>query len=470
MTTAFELGELTARVKVAENVPTAGAPVNLVPNVPLRNKEAPLIPSATKYVPQQDFPVANRGLTGVAGLGMDKRTYEELLRKHYGNRVRPFGFSVPSDWSYKASKLLPAYLTPQSAGNERDSVNLSIASLRNNPAQRQNYENHLNRMQELAFKNRTSKPFYYDEDAKNVNPAVAVTDGSDSKKAPVMLMSPTHGTARTSLPGEMASTKLHEHVHTTQGLTRREGSRNRNTFEAELPAVLSESAHMADAYHKATGQWPKGEIMGMPYSQFVADLQQKGHLPAEQAPIQDAPSRAQMLKRQIPNASTQMSAIMNDPAYRAQIQKMIDDQHATFDQQDYLTSAVNTAYQHPRLMMTPALMATAGTPINAPLNALANLIPLSLKAETKLDPYASKLDPYSSGAVPSKRYDKNQTTFSPVPQTKYDASGKATLRGPRISTQQRRFDADGKAIPSGQWGEATPGGQRRFDADGKAIP
>ncbi len=425
MTTAFKIGELTARVKMAENAPTAGAPVNLPPIVPLRNKEAPLIPSATKYVPQQDFPIADRGLKGVAGLGMDKRTYEELLRTHYGNRVRPFGFSVPSDWSYKASKRLPAYLTPQSAGNERDSLNLSIAPLRNNPAQRQDYENHLNRMQELAFKNRTSKPFYYDEDAKNVNPAVATTDGNDSGKAPVMFMSPTHGTARTSLPGEMAVTKLHEHVHTTQGLTRRQDSRNRNTFEAELPAVLSESAHAADAYHKTTGQWPKGEIMGMPYSAFVEDLRQRGHL----------------------GGSTQMSAVMNDPAYRAQIQKMIADQHTKFDQQDYLTGAVNTAHQHPRLMMTPALMATAGTPINAPLSALANLIPLSYKQEAKLNPYASKLNPYSSGAVPSKGYDKNQTTFSAVPQRKYDVSGKAIPREPRISTTRRRYDADGKAIP-----------------------
>jgi hypothetical protein len=443
MTTAFELGELTARVKMAENVPTAGAPVNLPPTVPLRNKEAPLIPSAAKYVPQQDFPVANRGLTGVAGQNMDKRTYEALLHKHYGGMVRPFGFKVPSDWSYEASKNLPAYLTPEHLGNERNSVNLSIASLRNNPAQRQNYENNLNRMQELAFKNRTSKPFYYDEHAKNINPGVATTDGSGGSEAPVMTMPPRYG----SLPGETAATKLHEHVHTTQGGTTYEDSRNRNIFEAELPAVLSESAHMADAYHKATGQWPQGEIMGMPYSQFVADLQQKGHLPTTQAPIQDAPSRAQMLKRQTPNASTQMSTVMNDPAYRTHIQKMINDQHATFDQQDHLTGAVANMYQNPRKIMTPALMATAGTPINAPLNALANLIPSSRKEETKRDPYASKLNSYSSGAVPSKGYDKNQTTFSPVPQSKYDASGKAIPQGPLISTQQRKYDADGKAIP-----------------------
>jgi hypothetical protein len=126
---------------------------------------------------------------------------------------------------------------------------------------------------------------------------------------------------------------------------------------------------------------------------------------------------------------------------------MINDQHATFDQQDYLTGAANNMYQYPRQMMTPALMATAGTPINAPLNALANLIPSSRKEETKRDPYASKLNSYSSGAVPSKGYDKNQTTFSAVPQRKYDVSGKAIPRGPLISTTQRRYDADGKAIP-----------------------
>jgi hypothetical protein len=447
VTTAFKLGELTARVKMAENAPTAGAPVNLPPTVPLRNKEAPLIPSATKYVPQQDFPIADRGLTGVAGQNMDKRTYKALLQKHYSGFSRPFGFKVPEDLAYEASKHLPAYLLLPHLGNERNSVDLSIASLRKNPAQQQSYENNLKHMQELAFKNRTSKPFYYDEHIKNVNPAVASTDGNDSGKAPVMVMSPTHGTARTSLPGEIAATKLHEHVHTTQGGSTYEDSRNRNIFEAELPAVLSENAHRAYAYHKATGQWPQGEMMGMPYSQLVADLQQKGHLPSEQTPIQDAPSRAQMLKRQIPNASTQMSTVMNDPAYRAQIQKMINDQHATFDQQDYLTGAANNMYQYPRQMMTPALMATAGTPINAPLNALANLIPSSRKEETKRDPYASKLNSYSSGAVPSKGYDKNQTTFSAVPQRKYDVSGKAIPRGPLISTTQRRYDADGKAIP-----------------------
>jgi hypothetical protein len=251
-----------------------------------------------------------------------------------------------------------------------------------------------------------------------------------------MVMPPRYG----SLPGETAATKLHEHVHTTQGTPRYEDSRNRNIFETELPAVLSENAHRADAYHKATGQWPQGEMMGMPYSQLVADLRQKGHLPSEQTPIQDAPSRAQMLKRQIPNASTQMSTVMNDPAYRAQIQKMINDQHATFDQQDYLTGAADNMYRYPRQMMTPALMATAGTPINAPLNALANLIPASHKEETKLNPYAS-------GAFPSKGYNTNQTTLSPVPQSKYDASGKAISQGPLISTQQRKYDADGKAIP-----------------------
>jgi hypothetical protein len=98
------------------------------------------------------------------------------------------------------------------------------------------------------------------------------------------------------------SARLHEHVHTTQSVPTqmRRHEVPRTMFGAELPAVLSESAHVADAYHKATGQWPKGEIMGMPYSAFVEDLRQRGHL----------------------GGSTQMSAVMNDPKYRAQIQKM----------------------------------------------------------------------------------------------------------------------------------------------------
>ena len=144
-------------------------------------------------------------------------------------------------------------------------------------------------------------------------------------------------------------------MHTTQSLPKRIGPYEypRTLFEAELPAVLSETAHVADAYHKATGQWPKGEIMGMPYSAFVEDLRQRGHL----------------------GGATQMSAVMNDSKYRAQLQKMINEQYGKFDQQDVLVNAFDKITRNPRVALMGLNLATAGTPINAPLNMLNNLIP-----------------------------------------------------------------------------------------------
>jgi len=132
--------------------------------------------------------------------------------------------------------------------------------------------------------------------------------------------------------------------------------------------------------------------MGMPYSAFVEDLRQRGHL----------------------GGATQMSAVMNDPKYRAQLQKMINEQHGKFDQQDVLTNAFVNMFQHPELMRIPALMATAGTPINAPLNMLSNLIPAGEWGEE-----TKRSAPAYSGDV-GKR-----TTSSPMRQNKYDADGKA---------------------------------------------
>jgi hypothetical protein len=109
-----------------------------------------------------------------------------------------------------------------------------------------------------------------------------------------------------------AAIDLHEHVHTTQFNKPWKGDphlapKNRQTYEAELPAVLSESAHRAYALNKATGAWPKGQVMGKNWKDFVQDLVDKGHI----------------------GGSTQMSEVMNSPEYRAQIdssvQKAMDD-------------------------------------------------------------------------------------------------------------------------------------------------
>lgn len=490
MTTAFELGELTARVKVAGANPVIATtiPENLnatkigdfapmlepkfqtssvtgriapqpdfrTGGSPLANPKAPIFGnlfnpdenknygesglrgSAAKFVPQKEFPYASKDARGDAGEQMDARTYQALLAKHYSS-MRPFGFNVPQELTSKLMNTLPLKAFMLHPGEERNATYSAANELYRNAAkapQKQKYEDALKNMQDLAFKQRTSKPFYYDEHNSNKAPVVEMTPQyASDQSASIMRMPPASAWKNAPDNSLMQmltkpypamtpeATKLHEHVHTTQNVNMqptRYGIPSR-MFQHELPAVLSESAHAADAYHKATGQWPKGEIMGMPYSAFVEDLRQRGHL----------------------GGSTQMSAVMNDPKYQTQLQKMIDEQHGKFDQQDVLTNAVEQITRNPRVALTAANLATAGTPINASLQALTNLIPAGQWGEE------SKRMPetYSSGAVPSKRYNKNQTTFSPVPQTKYDASGKAIPRGPRISTQQRRFDADGKAIP-----------------------
>lgn len=454
MLTASELGRLAARVKMAGASASIGSatpqPIpefssdfesELLPKFPTSssigrikpldetvNKNAPIFGSlfnpsedkpygdptlrgsAAKYVPQKDFPFAHKNLPGDESLKMDMRTYQALLEKHYSN-ARPFGFNVPSSWLGPLSEILPQqafYLYP---GEERHATYSAANALYRDPSkapQKQEFEKTLKNMKDIAFKQRTSRPFYYDE--HNTDPSVRLGPiGASTESAQIMNMPPD--SAWQNPPDNMIiksirknypsfgpdPARLHEHVHTTQSWPKREHpntfpyERQRVLFGAELPAVLSETAHVADAYHKATGQWPKGEIMGMPYSAFVEDLRQRGHL----------------------GGATQMSAVMNDPKYRAQLQKMIDEQHSKFDQQDYLTSAFNTAYQHPRLLMTPLLMATAGTPINAPLNMLSNLIPAGEWGEE-----TKRMPTYPSDV--GKR-----TTSSPMRQNKFDADGKA---------------------------------------------
>jgi hypothetical protein len=450
MLTASELGRLTARVKIAGASASIGAatpqPIpefssdfesELLPKFPTSsrtgrikpidetvNKNAPIFGSlfnpsenkpygdptlrgsAAKYVPQEDFPFARKNLFRDESLKMDSRTYQALLLKHYSN-ARPFGFNVPPSWLGRLSKQLPQQAFSLYPGEERHATYSAANALYRDPSkapQKQEFEKTLKNMKDIAFKQRTSKPFYYDE--HDTDPSVRMGPiGASTESAQIMNMPPD--SAWQNPPDNMIiksikknypsfgpdSTRLHEHVHTTQSLPKRIGPYEypRTLFEAELPAVLSETAHVADAYHKATGQWPKGEIMGMPYSAFVEDLRQRGHL----------------------GGATQMSAVMNDPKYRAQLQKMINEQHGKFDQQNVLTNAFVNMYQHPELMRIPALMATAGTPINAPLNMLSNLIPAGEWGEE-----TKRMPTYSSDV--GKR-----TTFSPMRQNKYDADGKA---------------------------------------------
>jgi hypothetical protein len=451
MLTASELGRLAARVKMAGASASIGAatpqPIpefssdfesELLPKFPTSsrtgrikpldetvNKNAPIFGSlfnpsenkpygdptlrgsAAKYVPQKDFPYAGKDLTGDDGPKMDMRTYQTLLAKHYSN-ARPFGFNVPPLWLGPLSEILPQQAFSLYPGDERHEAYSAANALYRDPSkapQKQEFEKTLKNMKDIAFKQRTSKPFYYDE--HDNNPGVRMSPiGASTESAQIMNMPPD--SAWQNPPDNSAikllnknypsvgpdSTRLHEHVHTTQSrpTQMRLHEVPRTIFGAELPAVLSESAHVADAYHKATGQWPKGEIMGMPYSAFVEDLRQRGHL----------------------GGATQMSAVMNDPKYRAQLQKMIDAQHGNFEQQDVLTNAFVNMYQHPELMRIPALTATAGTPINAPLNMLSNLIPAGEWGEE-----TKRTAPAYSGDV-GKR-----TTSSPPRQNKYDADGKA---------------------------------------------
>ena len=442
MLTASELGKLTARVKMAGASASIGSatpqPIpefssdfesQLLPKFPTSsstgrikpldetvNKNAPIFGSlfnpsedkpygdptlrgsAAKYVPQKDFPDVGPHDGG--------RTYQALLLKHYSN-ARPFGFNVPPSWLGPLSQQLPRQAFSLYPGEERHATYSAANALYRDPSkapQKQEFEKTLKNMKDIAFKQRTSKPFYYDE--HDTDPGVRMGPiGASTESAQIMSMPPD--SAWQNPPDNMIiksikknypsfgpdSTRLHEHVHTTQSLPRhiRSYEYPRTLFEAELPAVLSETAHVADAYHKATGQWPKGEIMGMPYSAFAEDLRQRGHL----------------------GGSTQMSAVMNDPKYRAQIQKMIDAQRGKFEQQDVLTNAFDGITRNPRVALMGLNLATAGTPISAPLNMLNNLIPAGAWGEE-----TKRMPTYSSDV--GKR-----TTSSPMRQNKFDADGKA---------------------------------------------
>ena len=433
----FPTSSRTGRIKpigepVDTNAPIFGSLFN-----PSENKaygDPTLRGSAAKFVPQKDFPYAGKDLTGNDGPKMDMRTYQTLLAKHYSNH-RPFGFNVPPSLLGPLSEYLPQQAFSFHPGDERHETYSAANALYRDPSkapQKQEFEKTLKNMKDIAFKQRTSRPFYYDE--YFTDPGVRMGPiGANVESAQIMNMPPD--SAWQNPPDNSAikllnknypsvgpdSARLHEHVHTTQSVpTRmRRDEVPRTIFGAELPAVLSESAHVADAYHKATGQWPKGEIMGMPYSAFVEDLRRRGHL----------------------GGSTQMSAVMNDPKYRAQIQKMIDVQHGKFEQQDALADAYNGIMQNPRVALLGTALATAGTPVSAPLNMLNNLLPPGAWGEE-----TKRSAPAYSGVV-----------------------GKRTTSSP---PSQRKYDADGKAIPSGNINKPTtssPPRQNKYDADGKAI-
>ena len=405
----FQTSSRTGRIKPVDELVDKNAPIFGSLYNPSENKkygDPALRGSAAKYVPQKDFPFANKNLPGDDGLKMDGRTYQALLLKHYSN-ARPFGFNVPPSWLGPLSQQLPRQAFSLYPGEERHKTYSAANALYRDPSkapQKQEFEKTLKNMKDIAFKQRTSKPFYYDE--YFTDPSVRISgESAHAESAPIMNMPPD--SAWQNPPDNMIiksikknypsfgpdSARLHEHVHTTQSLPRRAlpEAFPRVLFGAELPAVLSETAHVADAYHKATGQWPKGEIMGMPYSAFVEDLRQRGHL----------------------GGATQMSAVMNDPKYRAQLQKMINEQHGKFDQQDVLTNAFDKITRNPRVALWGTGLATAGTPINAPLNMLNNLIPAGAWGEE-----TKRMPTYSSDV--GKR-----TTSSPMRQNKFDADGKA---------------------------------------------
>ena len=120
---------------------------------------------------------------------------------------------------------------------------------------------------------------------------------------------------------------------------------------------------------------------------------------------------------------------------------MIDAQRGKFEQQDAITDAFDQITRNPRVALMGLNLATTGTPINAPLNMLNNLIPAGAWGEE-----TKRMPTYPSDV--GKR-----TTSSPPSQNKYDA--------------------DGKAIPSGNINKPTtssPPRQNKYDADGKAIP
>jgi len=141
------------------------------------------------------------------------------------------------------------------------------------------YENRLRDLRNIAFKERTTVPFYYNEsnqplEESNVGFSGVVPNRSNSRAASMTLG--RYNPASSLLPPAMNrdAVALHEHAHTTQADSTAELPRS----AFEIPATLSEIGHAADAYQAATGQWPKGTYLGMPIQEISEDLKRRRHI------------------------------------------------------------------------------------------------------------------------------------------------------------------------------------------------
>lgn len=91
---------------------------------------------------------------------------------------------------------------------------------------------------------------------------------------------------------------LHELEHTNQITPDVSGFNPSRGFKAEIPAVASEIAHMSEAYRAATGKYPEGKYLGIPYGELAQLAVRDKHIYGNQpmTTILNKPENQQRIK------------------------------------------------------------------------------------------------------------------------------------------------------------------------------
>ena len=229
------------------------------------------------------------------------------------------------------------------------SVNKDILSRPQNDRVRQTYEQELENMRRYGFNNRLSGnlsfitgPTGSPSALPHTSPSEAPTDVS--QLSPAMIMPSNFGKWREqvikqapSATGMNAdSAMLHELEHTNQMSPTGFKGRQYGKYNMEIPAVSSEIAHVAEAYRAATGQYPKGNVLGLPYGNLAQMAIKGNHL----------------------YGNKPMSEVLNQPENR----KWLD---------QYTQQAENQAYLEDRIDRGVKTLSNVGGPVNKALATAA---------------------------------------------------------------------------------------------------
>jgi len=181
---------------------------------------------------------------------------------------------------------------------------------------RKTYEQEIENMRRYGMSNRSTGGFRYITNNSSrgpaalphVNPKADVGTGEFgkilAKVSPAMLMPANFkGFAQTAAKqAPVLSTvnpdaiMLHELEHTNQ--IQPDSVGHTSGFRMEIPAVASEIAHMSEAYRAATGKYPEGKYLGIPYGDLAQLAVRDKHIYGNQpmTTILNKPENQQRIK------------------------------------------------------------------------------------------------------------------------------------------------------------------------------